>query len=145
MGEDKVVFYIYSDYLKKNMRFPKFTIKNNEILYFNDVFIPCTNEVIVSMATALTFDAFEVHNTVRINCNRASLGTTEKVFRFYPVKMFQEDPKQTWFQAISEDMAKSTTTIFRSFVQNSVGYFVKKVSKAAMLKDFKNAALFSVV
>ena len=42
-------------------------------------------------------------------------------------------------------MAKSTTTIFKSFVKNTVGYFVKKVTKTAMLKDFKNAALFSVV
>lgn len=42
-------------------------------------------------------------------------------------------------------MASGSTSIFKSFVKNSVGYFVKKVSKEAMLKDFKNAVLFSVV
>ena len=36
-------------------------------------------------------------------------------------------------------------SIAKSFVKNTVGYIVKKISKAAMLMDFKNAAMFSVV
>lgn len=36
-GEDNLMLYIYSDYLRKMMRFPKFPIKNNEILYFDQV------------------------------------------------------------------------------------------------------------
>jgi hypothetical protein len=42
-------------------------------------------------------------------------------------------------------MAKTTTTIFKSFFRTVYGYFVSKESQGAMLQDFKNAVMFSVV
>ena len=40
-GTDKLTLYIYSDYIDKAMRFPKFEITNNELLYLNNLQIPC--------------------------------------------------------------------------------------------------------
>ena len=76
-GVDKLTLYIYSDYLQSGVRFPLFDIANNEMLYFDDVDIPCESELIVSLQNErLDNEKLQVQNTVRIPCNMASLGTT---------------------------------------------------------------------
>lgn len=48
-GQDSLTLYIYSDYLQSGIRFPVFNINNNEMLYFDEVDIPCRNELLVSL------------------------------------------------------------------------------------------------
>lgn len=48
-GMDQLTLYIYSDYLGQGIRFPVFEMVNNEMLYFEDVDIPCESEIVVSL------------------------------------------------------------------------------------------------
>ena len=48
-GTDQLTMYIYSDYLGSGIRFPVFEMINNEMLYFEDVNIPCDSELVVSL------------------------------------------------------------------------------------------------
>jgi len=44
-----LTMYIYSDYLGSGIRFPVFEMINNEMLYFEDINIPCESEIVVSL------------------------------------------------------------------------------------------------
>lgn len=48
-GTDQLTMYIYSDYLGSGIRFPVFEMINNEMLYFEDINIPCESEIVVSL------------------------------------------------------------------------------------------------
>lgn len=48
-GSDELQMHIYSDYLQKLVRVPNFEITNDELIVFDDVFIPCKNEMIISL------------------------------------------------------------------------------------------------
>lgn len=61
------------------------------MLYFDDIKIPCKEEVIFSLANEENLDMLDVHNTVRAPCNSVSLGTKEKIFRFYSLNIFQKE------------------------------------------------------
>ena len=93
-GVDQLTLYVYSDYLENPIRFPVFDIENDEMLYFDDVSIPCKSEVIFSLANEENLDMLDVHNTVRVNCNSMSLGTKEKIFRFYSLNLFFNDEEE---------------------------------------------------
>jgi hypothetical protein len=40
---------VYSDYLQDGIRFPVFQMANNEMLYFDEVSVPCESELIISL------------------------------------------------------------------------------------------------
>jgi hypothetical protein len=48
-GSDEIQMHVYSDYLQKLVRVPNFEISNDEFIMFDDLFIPCTDELIISM------------------------------------------------------------------------------------------------
>lgn len=94
-GLDELTLYVYSDYLGRGIRFPVFEMVNNEMLYFDDVNIPCESEIVVSLQNEdRALEKLQAQNSVRIPCNMATLGTTQKMFRHYEIKLFQEmDPE----------------------------------------------------
>jgi len=112
------------------------------MLYFTNVSIPCISELVVHLNLDKKFDDLEGHHTLRINCNRASWGHTQKMFRFNPIHLFADraDDKRI----LAGSLANSASGMFKSFTSTSVQYFVKKIDQAAMYKDFANAAMFSI-
>jgi hypothetical protein len=75
----------------------------------------------------------------------ATLGTTQKMFRFYEIKLFQDDDPEPQSIAIAKDLATTSTSLFRAYMQyETLGYLIKSVEKASRLKDFVNSAMFSV-
>jgi hypothetical protein len=61
--------YIYSDYLDQQIMVPQFNVKDNELVVFTDLLVPCINELIVSIAKDETPDQKPSFNTIRIECN----------------------------------------------------------------------------
>jgi hypothetical protein len=145
-GQDTLTLYIYSDYLQSGLRFPVFNINNNEMLYFDEVDIPCRNELLVSLQNEREEnDKLQAQNTVRIPCNMASLGTTQKLFRFYEVKLFEDEEPVDTNIAVAHDLSSSATSMFKSYVtQRLVGSLIKSIEKTQRIKDFVNSAMFSV-
>lgn len=45
------------------MRIPDFSVKDDELIQFTNIFIPCGSEVLVSMVKKETDDQIRVHNT----------------------------------------------------------------------------------
>jgi len=91
-GLDELVLYVYSDYLGQGVRFPVFEMVNNEMLYFEDINIPCESEIVVSLQNEMrALEKIHAQNSIRIPCNMATLGTTQKLFRHYEIKLFQEE------------------------------------------------------
>ena len=52
-----------------------FWVNDHELVDLGDVAIPCTNEIIISLAKGKKKGVYnDVHNTVRIDCNRVTAG-----------------------------------------------------------------------
>lgn len=47
---DTLNMYIYSDFLKQQIKVPQFAVENREIVLFTDLVVPCINELIVNIA-----------------------------------------------------------------------------------------------
>lgn len=93
-SKDEFELYIYSDYLRQSVRIPDFSVKDDELIQFTNIFIPCGSEVLVSMVKKETDDLIRVHNTQRVACNTAAVGYARKEFRFHNMELGQEsDPK----------------------------------------------------
>jgi hypothetical protein len=45
----------------------------------------------------------------------ASLGTTQKLFRFYAVNLLQDEDPQTNEIAVGADLSNSATSLFKSY------------------------------
>jgi len=116
------------------------------MLYFDEVDIPCRNELLVSLQNEREEnDKLQAQNTVRIPCNMASLGTTQKLFRFYEVKLFEDEEPVDTNIAVAHDLSSTATSMFKSYVtQRLVGTLIKSVEKTQRIKDFVNSAMFSV-
>lgn len=67
-GSDDLKFYIYSDSLNQMVSLPSFKISNNELTLFEDLSIPCSDELILTVTNE------DSHHTLRVPCNNASLG-----------------------------------------------------------------------
>ena len=87
-GKDELEMNVYSDYLRQALKFPKFEGRNNQGMIYEDITIPCREEIIVSLADTEFFKTLEVHNTLRIPCNSASTGKVVRQFRLYAVAFF---------------------------------------------------------
>lgn len=143
--------YIYSDYLGNAIRFPVFNMRDDLILYFNDVNIPCISEVVISLANEENLDILDIQNTVRINCNQASLGPTQKIIRLHSLNLFEfEDRNLGGSGELKDALLDSTTTMMFNYMLSGNKY-VKNMDEILMiidlsnnLKNMANAAFFTV-
>lgn len=75
----------------------------------------------------------------------ATLGTTQKLFRHYEIKLFQESNPEPGSIALAKDLATTSTSIFRAYATyEGLGVLIKSIDKASRLKDFATSAMFSV-
>lgn len=135
---DQFEMYIYSDYLRQSVRIPDFDVTDDELIQFQNIYVPCGSEVLISMIKKETFNQIAVHNTQRVACNSVAVGYARKEFRFHNMDLVQtNDPKA---YAKAEELVQSAQTIFKTFTKPRI----LKSDKAESLKDFNNAAMFQV-
>ena len=92
--KDEFELYIYSDHLRKSIRIPDFDVTDDELVQFSNIYIPCGQEVLISMVKKQTIGEVTIHNTQRIMCNPAAIGYTRKEFRFHNMDVEQRNTPQ---------------------------------------------------
>lgn len=126
-------------------------MRDDLILYFNDVNIPCKSEVIISLANEESLDFLDIHNTVRINCNPVTLGATQKIIRLHSLNMFEyEDKRIGGTEELKDSILDTTTTMLFNYlladndVISSVDDLLMVIEFTDNIKNMANAAFFSV-
>lgn len=66
-------------------------MKDDQVVEFDELAIPCIDELIVNIAKDQTKDQIPTFNTIRIDCNDQTLGYSQREFRFHDISMTQID------------------------------------------------------
>jgi hypothetical protein len=69
--------HVYSDYLQQLVRVPNFEITDDELILFDELFIPCQDEMIISLVKQENADMLDAHHTMRVPCNNATTGYSQ--------------------------------------------------------------------
>jgi len=143
-GSDTLNMYIYSDFLKESVKVPQFEIKDNEIIMFSDLVVPCINELIVNIAKDQTVDQKPTYNTIRIDCNAQTTGYSQREFRFHDVVMDQVDQEDGMDLATIDYFANTAINLFNRVILDDLSSDPLTVAEIISYKNFANAAMFQV-
>ena len=95
---------------------PQFEVKNNEIVLFTDLIVPCINELVVNIAKDETVDQLPTFNTIRIECNNQTVGYSQREFRFHDVLLSQIDYVEALDIPVVAYFTKTAISLFRNVI-----------------------------